>query len=152
MSVGPGRAFVIRALSVPSLGLMLCDVLAELSWDGWKLVGLPSLLSATRTLLESEPSFTLRLLAYLQNTGKLGEVDIVFSELQQPQGAHQNPNRMTTTADGGNEMDPWEEERSWRDPSAHRLCGAAVTWLNGHQQRKIIISVRPVADARLASH
>ncbi|KAJ8594518.1 hypothetical protein M405DRAFT_709359, partial [Rhizopogon salebrosus TDB-379] len=54
----------------------LCDVLAELSWDGWKLVGLPSLLSATRTLLESEPSFTLRLLAYLQNTGKLGEVDI----------------------------------------------------------------------------
>ncbi|KAJ8594517.1 hypothetical protein M405DRAFT_808959 [Rhizopogon salebrosus TDB-379] len=39
-------------------------------------------------------------------------------------------------------MDPWEEERSWRDPSAHRLCGAAVTWLNGHQQRKIIISHR----------
>ncbi|KAJ8581423.1 hypothetical protein M405DRAFT_832474 [Rhizopogon salebrosus TDB-379] len=46
-------------------------------------------------------------------------------------------------------MYPWEEERSWRDPSAHRLCGAAVTWLNRHQQRKIVISVRPVADARL---
>ncbi|KAJ8581798.1 hypothetical protein M405DRAFT_923566 [Rhizopogon salebrosus TDB-379] len=57
---------------------------------------------------------------------------------------------MTTTADGGNEMDPWEEERSWRDPSAHRLCGAAVTWLDRHQQRKIIISLRLVAD--LASH
>ncbi|KAJ8594510.1 hypothetical protein M405DRAFT_729660, partial [Rhizopogon salebrosus TDB-379] len=55
---------------------MLCDVLAELSWDGWKLVGLPSLLSATRTLLESEPPFTLRLFVYLQNTRKLGEVDI----------------------------------------------------------------------------
>jgi hypothetical protein len=127
------------------------------SWGGWKLVGLPSLLSAARTLLESEPSFTLHLLAYLQNAGKLGEVNIVwdrvvFSELQQPQGAHQNPDRMTTTADGGNEMDPWEEERSWRDPSAHRLCGAAVTWLDRHQQRKIIISLHLVADARLASH
>ncbi|KAJ8581425.1 hypothetical protein M405DRAFT_832512 [Rhizopogon salebrosus TDB-379] len=49
-------------------------------------------------------------------------------------------------------MDPWEEVRSWRDPSAHRLCGAAVTWLDGHQQCKIVISVRPVADARLASN
>jgi U3 small nucleolar RNA-associated protein 20 len=78
MSAGPGRAFVIRALSVPSLGLMLCGVLAELGWGGWKLVGLPSLLSATRTLLESEPTLTLRLLASLQNTGKLGEVDIVW--------------------------------------------------------------------------
>jgi hypothetical protein len=46
-----------------------------------------SLLSATRTLLESEPPLTLRLLAYLQNAGKLGKVDVVFSELQQPQGA-----------------------------------------------------------------
>jgi U3 small nucleolar RNA-associated protein 20 len=63
MSAGPGRVFDIRALSVTSLGLMLCGVLAELSWGGWKLVGLPSLLSATRTLLESEPSLTLRLLA-----------------------------------------------------------------------------------------
>ncbi|KAJ8592091.1 hypothetical protein M405DRAFT_733938 [Rhizopogon salebrosus TDB-379] len=41
---------------------MLCGVLAELGWGGWKLVGLPSLLSATRTLLESQPSLTLRLL------------------------------------------------------------------------------------------
>jgi hypothetical protein len=108
------------------------------------------------TQLAEQAGSTLRLLAYLQNTGKLGEVDIVwgivFSELQQPQGAHQNPDRMTTTADGGNEMDPWEEERSWRDPSAHRLCGSTVTWLDRHQQRKIIMSVRPVADARLASN
>jgi U3 small nucleolar RNA-associated protein 20 len=78
MSTGPGRVFVIRALSVPSFGLTLCGVLAELGWGGWKLVGLPSLLTATRTLLESEPSLTLRLLASLQNAGKLGEVDIVW--------------------------------------------------------------------------
>ncbi|KAJ8581807.1 hypothetical protein M405DRAFT_831809 [Rhizopogon salebrosus TDB-379] len=41
MSAGPAGAFVIRALSVASLGLMLCGVLAELSWSGWKLIGLP---------------------------------------------------------------------------------------------------------------
>ncbi|KAJ8593572.1 hypothetical protein M405DRAFT_810785, partial [Rhizopogon salebrosus TDB-379] len=105
------------------------------------LIGLPSLLSATRTLLGSEPSLTLRLLAYLQNTGKLGEIDIVWGI-----GAHQNPDRMTTTADGGNEMDPWEEERSWRDPSAHRLCGSAVTWLDRHQQCKIIMSEQKLSD------
>jgi hypothetical protein len=50
---------------------------------------------------------------------RFGDVvwDIVFSELQQPQGAHQTPDWMTTTEAGGNKMDPWEEERSWRDPS-----------------------------------
>jgi hypothetical protein len=135
---------------------VVTGVLTVLGWGGWKLIGLPSLRSATRTLLGSEPSLTLRLPAYLQNTGKLGEVDIVwgivFSELQQPQGAHQNPDRMTTTADGGNEMDPWEEVLLWRNPSTHRLCGAAVTWLDRHQQGKIIMSVRPVAGARLASN
>jgi U3 small nucleolar RNA-associated protein 20 len=85
---------------------------------------------------------------------RFGDVvwDIVFSELQQPQGAHQTPDWMTTTEAGGNKMNPWEEERSWRDPSAHRLRGAAATWLDRHHQRKVIISVRPVADARLTSH
>lgn len=68
--------------------------------------------------------------------------DIIFSELQQPQGTHQNPDWMTTTEDDGNEMDPWEEERSWRDPSAHRLRSVAVNWLDTHHQRKTIISVR----------
>ena len=35
MSSRPGRAFVIRALRVPSLGLMLCGVLVELGWGDW---------------------------------------------------------------------------------------------------------------------
>ncbi|KAG2048035.1 hypothetical protein BDR06DRAFT_943462 [Suillus hirtellus] len=78
MSTGPGRAFVARALGVPSFGLMLCGVLAELGWGGWKLVGLPALLKATPTLLQAEHTLTLRLLAYLQHSGKLGEVDIVW--------------------------------------------------------------------------
>ncbi|KAG1818154.1 armadillo-type protein [Suillus subaureus] len=78
MSTGPGRAFVARALGVPSFGLMLCGVLAELGWGGWKLVGLPALLKATSGLLQAEPTLTLRLLASLQHSGKLGEVDIVW--------------------------------------------------------------------------
>ncbi|KAG1734522.1 armadillo-type protein [Suillus lakei] len=78
MSAGPGRVFVARALSAPSFGLMLCGVLAELGWGGWKLVGLPTLLKATPSLLQAEPSLTLRLLASLQRSGKLGEVDIVW--------------------------------------------------------------------------
>ncbi|KAG1762389.1 armadillo-type protein [Suillus occidentalis] len=78
MSAGPGRAFVARALGVPSFGLMLCGVLAELGWGGWKLVGLPALLKATPNLLQAEPTLTLRLLASLQHSGKLGEVDIVW--------------------------------------------------------------------------
>lgn len=78
MSTGPGRAFVARALGVPSFGLMLCGVLAELGWGGWKLVGLPALLKATPTLLQAEHTLTLRLLASLQHSGKLGEVDIVW--------------------------------------------------------------------------
>lgn len=78
MSTGPGRAFVARVLGVPSFGLMLCGVLAELGWGGWKLVGLPALLKATPSLLQAEPTLTLRLLASLQHSGKLGEVDIVW--------------------------------------------------------------------------
>ncbi|KAG0701153.1 armadillo-type protein [Suillus ampliporus] len=78
MSAGPGRVFVAQVLSVPSFGLMLCGVLAELGWGGWKLVGLPALLKATPSLLQAEPSLTLRLLASLQHAGKLGEVDIVW--------------------------------------------------------------------------
>jgi U3 small nucleolar RNA-associated protein 20 len=82
---------------------------------------------------------------------RFGDVvwDIVFSVLQHPQGAHQTPDWMTITGAGGNKMDPWEEERSWRD---YRLRGAAATWLDRHHQRKVIISVRPVADAQLTSH
>ncbi|KAG1832880.1 armadillo-type protein [Suillus subalutaceus] len=78
MSTGPGRVFVARALGVPSFGLMLCGVLAELGWGGWKLVGLPALLKATPSLLQAEPTLTLRVLASLQHSGKLGEVDIVW--------------------------------------------------------------------------
>ncbi|KAJ8593562.1 hypothetical protein M405DRAFT_858856 [Rhizopogon salebrosus TDB-379] len=78
---------------------------------------------------------------------RFGDVvwDIVFSELQQPQGAHQAPDWMTTTDAGGNKMNPWEE-RSWKDPSAHRLRGAVATRLDRHHQRKVIISEQNLSD------
>ncbi|KAG1892884.1 uncharacterized protein F5891DRAFT_1209517 [Suillus fuscotomentosus] len=72
------RNFEFYALGVPSFGLMLCGVLAELGWGGWKFVRLPTLLKATPTLLQAEHTLTLRLLASLQHSGKLGEVDIVW--------------------------------------------------------------------------
>jgi hypothetical protein len=64
MSTGPGRAFVARALRVPSFGLMLCGVLAELGWGGWKLVRLSALLKTTPGLLQAEPTLMLRLLRF----------------------------------------------------------------------------------------
>jgi U3 small nucleolar RNA-associated protein 20 len=67
--------------------------------------------------------------------------NIIFSELQQPQGANQIPDWLTATKDDQNVMDPWEEERSWRDPTAHRVRGTAVSWLDKFHHRKIIISV-----------
>lgn len=74
---------------------------------------------------------------------KFGDVvwNIIFSELQQPQGANQIPDWLTATKDDQNVMDPWEEERSWRDPTAHRVRGAAVSWLDTFHHRKIIVSV-----------
>lgn len=29
----------------------------------------------------------------------------------------------------GEGADPWEEEREWRDPSAHKIRSAVVLWL-----------------------
>lgn len=27
-------------------------------------------------------------------------------------------------------VDPWEEERTWRDPSAHKFRGVVVKWID----------------------
>jgi len=80
---------------------------------------------------------------------KFGDVvwNIIFAELQQPQGANRIPDWLAATKDDQNDMDPWEEERSWRDPTAHRVRGAAVSWLDKFHHRKIIISVRLLANA-----
>lgn len=60
--------------------LELHGVLAEMKWGGWKSLALPGLLKRTGKLLEVEPKGTLRLMASLCRTGKLGEVDLVWKK------------------------------------------------------------------------
>ncbi|KAG6840218.1 hypothetical protein C0991_008139 [Blastosporella zonata] len=39
--------------------------------------------------------------------------------------------------------DPWEEERSWRDPSSHKLRGVVINWLDDkHAQAELLKSQR----------
>lgn len=41
----------------------------------------------------------------------------------------------------GNSDDFWEEERSWRDPSAHKLRVALARWLDPEYRTKELIKV-----------
>lgn len=67
----------------------------------------------------------------------------LFAELkhasspQQPQLPHWASN--TDDEDRGDE--PREEERSWRDPSAHKVRSAARAWTSAGRANNIIISV-----------
>ncbi|KAG2052972.1 hypothetical protein BDR06DRAFT_982935 [Suillus hirtellus] len=81
LTAGPGCAFVAQALGVPSFSLMLCSVLAELGWGGWKFVRLPALLKATPTLLQAEHTLTLRLLASLQHSRKWIQIHLSSWEI-----------------------------------------------------------------------
>lgn len=37
--------------------------------------------------------------------------------------------------------DPWEDERSWRDPSAHKLRETIIAWLNSRSQCEKLLQV-----------
>lgn len=39
--------------------------------------------------------------------------------------------------------DPWEEERSWRDPSAHKLRSVVSQWAGDNSTKAEVIQVRP---------
>ena len=43
--------------------------------------------------------------------------------------------------DDGDDEEVMEEERTWRDPSAHKLRVAVGKWLRDDHQRKVIIRV-----------
>ena len=45
------------------------------------------------------------------------------------------------SADGGYDDEPMEEERSWRDPSAHKIRSAVGRWLRDDHSRTITIQV-----------
>jgi U3 small nucleolar RNA-associated protein 20 len=42
---------------------------------------------------------------------------------------------------GGEDKDPWEEERTWRDPSAHKLRGIVGKWLNTQHRTGELVEV-----------
>ena len=44
------------------------------------------------------------------------------------------------SASNQNDDDPWEEERSWRDPSAHSLRSVVIDWDNIRSTRKMQVS------------
>ena len=43
-------------------------------------------------------------------------------------------------ASNQNDDDPWEEERSWRDPSAHSLRSVVIDWDNIQSTRRTQVS------------
>lgn len=43
-------------------------------------------------------------------------------------------------SDGGD--DPWEEEKSWRDPSAHKVRGVVGKWVDNQHAWKEFVKVR----------
>ena len=70
---------------------------------------------------------------------------LLFEEIQKftcsarPEEAEsgQNPVASASNEDKENEDDPWEEERSWRDPSAHSLRSVVIDWDNIQSTRKM---------------
>jgi U3 small nucleolar RNA-associated protein 20 len=76
----------------------------------------------------------------------------MFEELQavcRLQGSDRcNPNTPNWIAsapsaneDGGGDDDINEDERTWRDPSAHKLRSAVGKWMRDDHQRRLIIHV-----------
>ncbi|KAJ7494716.1 armadillo-type protein [Mycena galericulata] len=47
---------------------------------------------------------------------------------------------------GDAEKDPWEEERTWRDPSAHKLRGAVTKWLSARHDVKELVKLQSQGD------
>jgi len=43
---------------------------------------------------------------------------------------------------GDEDKDPWEEERTWRDPSSHKLRGIVTKWLSSQNAMKELVKVR----------
>jgi len=76
---------------------------------------------------------------------RFGDVvwDLMYSEIQR--GEDSNPVTRNPISGGlhneevrGNENDIWEDERSWRDPSAHKLRVALSKWLDStHRTREL---------------
>jgi len=65
---------------------------------------------------------------------------LLFAELhgisreQQPRSSW--PEKGQEESEESNNEDPWEEERSWRDPSAHKLRSVVIQWSDSEFAKK----------------
>ena len=59
-----------------------------------------------------------------------------------PEAAESGQNLVASTSNGDkvNVDDPWEEERSWRDPSAHSLRSVVIDWDNIKFSKRMHVS------------
>lgn len=81
---------------------------------------------------------------------------LMFNELRQASLSAERVSHpewmMNNQADNTNALDdPWEEERCWRDPSAHKLRSVVVKWLKGDMSKLDVIQVW-VIDLSGSSH
>jgi hypothetical protein len=63
-----------------SLAIQLFGTLSDAKWGGWAMIGRSLLLRHTMEGLEKEPTAMLNLLAKLQESKALGEVDLVWQQ------------------------------------------------------------------------
>lgn len=68
----------------------------------------------------------------------------LFEELQavtHAPKAHGLPEWLDKNHEQDIKDDPWEEERSWRDGTAHKMRNAIASWLDHEHDKKVIILV-----------
>ncbi|OSX61435.1 hypothetical protein POSPLADRAFT_1144486 [Postia placenta MAD-698-R-SB12] len=73
---------------------------------------------------------------------------LLFQELQGSatgEGLYSPPSWITNASDVDGD-DVWEEERTWRDPSAHKLRSAISRWLGHHSTQHSIIQDQNTGD------
>jgi hypothetical protein len=79
--VAAGKDIITRSWETDiSFATELSGSLCGLGWGGWKSFGLPPVLKHTHRALETTPTKTLRLLAWLVEEQKLTAVDAVWKQ------------------------------------------------------------------------
>ncbi|KAF5354672.1 hypothetical protein D9756_005618 [Leucocoprinus leucothites] len=84
---------------------------------------------------------------------RFGDVvwDLMFAEIQRGEDGNQGTrdsrfNNTQAQGEGDERDDIWEDERSWRDPSAHKLRVALSKWLDSEHRIKELIKESSMHD------
>lgn len=80
---------------------------------------------------------------------RFGDVvwDLIYSEIQRGEDSdlvtrHLISGGLQSEEVNSNNNDIWEDERSWRDPSAHKLRLALSKWLDPAHRTRELVNVR----------